>query len=193
MKNICIFCGSNNKAAENYRKETEILCNNLVKNNLSVVYGGGSIGLMGVLADKMLDLGGNIVGVTTEDLIQDEVCHTKIQCYITKTMHQRKQKIYELADAFIMLPGGLGTLEEFFEILTWRQLGLHSKPCAILNIKKYFDSFLQFIDNATICNFIHEKHKEMIIVEEDSSKLLEFIMQDSGRKVVWNKSILDYE
>jgi len=139
MKRICVFCGSSLGSRAEYRAVTEELGVELVRRNIGLVYGGGNVGLMGVIADAVLRAGGEVQGVIPEHLMAREVGHKGLaQLHVVHTMHERKALMADLADAFIALPGGFGTLEEFCEIVTWSQLGLHAKPCGILNVQGYY-------------------------------------------------------
>lgn len=173
MKRVCVYCGSNPGFEPVYREAAESLGQALVKNDLELVYGGGAVGLMGRLADAVLDAGGVAIGVIP-GLLADEVSHrTLSKLYVEETMHTRKQRMFELADAFIALPGGFGTLDELFELLTWSQLGISQKPCGLLNINGYFDPLLSFLDGSVSHGFIKEAHREMLLTDTNPQALLE--------------------
>ena len=173
MKNLCVFCGSNvgNKTA--YVKAAMELAECLVNNNIGLVYGGASVGLMGRLADSVLLAGGEVIGVIPQSLVERELVHQDLtDLRIVDSMQARKALMDELSDGFVALPGGMGTLDELFEVLTWLQLGFHNKPCGLLNVAGYFDGLLSFLDHATAEKFIKPEHRAMVIVEETPSKLI---------------------
>lgn len=152
----------------------EKLAQALVCRNIELVYGGAQVGLMGVLANSMLGAGGSVIGVLPRGLFRNEVPHNGLTELIeVNSLHERKAKMAEISNGFIALPGGLGTLEELFEILTWLQLGLHKNPVGILNIDGFYNKLLEFLDHAVAEKFIHPQHKEMIIVEGDLEKMLD--------------------
>lgn len=174
MHSVCVFCGSNVGEGEAYAEAARALARAVVKRGLRLVYGGGSIGLMGVLGEAALAAGGHVIGVTPRRLLEREVVHTGLtELHVVETMHERKALMAELSDAFIALPGGLGTLDELFEMLTWTQLGLQRKPCALLNISGYFDRMTEFLDHAVAERFIAPQHRAMLLVEDDPLRLLE--------------------
>jgi len=141
--------------------------------HIGLVYGGGNVGVMGIIANAMLASGGEVIGVIPQHLAQLAVAHTGVDLRIVGTMHERKALMAELADGFIALPGGLGTLEEFFEVLTWAQLGLHRKPCSLLNVCGYYNGLMSFIDQSVQAQFIHPGHRSLILIEEDVEVLLD--------------------
>lgn len=144
------------------------------RRGLGLVYGGGNVGLMGVVADAALAKGGAVIGVIPKALATKEVAHLRLDdLRVVESMHERKAVMADLADGFIALPGGMGTLEELCEILTWAQLGMHAKPCGLLNIAGYFDGFLQFLDHAVHEEFLKPKHRELALVEETPDRLLD--------------------
>jgi len=174
MQRICVFCGSNRGAGEEYASAARELAAALVRENLTLVYGGGSVGLMGIVADEVLRLGGHAVGVIPRPLWQREVGHNALtEVHIVDTMHQRKQMMSDLADAFIAMPGGLGTIEEIFEIWTWTQLGMHEKPIGFLNVAGYYDSLMTFLDHAVRERFIRPEIRGAAMIEETSAALLQ--------------------
>ncbi len=171
---ICVFCGSNSGSRAAYTKAAEELGRLFARRKLALVYGGGRVGLMGALADAVLKKGGEVIGVIPESLVRREVAHTGLSdLRVVQTMHERKALMAELADAFIALPGGFGTLDEFCEILTWAQLGLHRKPCGLLNVEGYFDPLLALFDRAVEDKFLHPRHRSMLITADEPGKLLE--------------------
>jgi uncharacterized protein (TIGR00730 family) len=172
MKRICVYCGSSSGRNSHYAEATVSLGNALVRRNLELVYGGADVGLMGELADTVLKAGGKAIGVIPEAFAR-KVSHTSLtELHITASMHERKKLMFDLADAFIALPGGFGTIEELTELLTWAQLGLHKKPCGLLNISGFFDSFLSFLDHATLEGFIKPVHRDLLMVAEDADSLI---------------------
>jgi uncharacterized protein (TIGR00730 family) len=173
VKSACIFCGSSPGARPQYTEATEDLAALLVKNGITLVYGGAAVGLMGRLADTVLSEGGEAVGVMPRSLVEREIAHLGLtDLHIVESMHERKALMAELSDAFVALPGGLGTLDELFEIYTWAQLGLHQKPCGLLNVEGYYDGIAGFLDHAVNERFVREEHRDMLIVEEDPAVML---------------------
>lgn len=174
MKRICVYCGSAAGANPAYVKAAEELASILTEQNIELVYGGAQVGVMGALADAMLNAGGSVIGVLPVGLFRTEVPHAGLTELIeVGTLHERKAKMAELADGFISLPGGLGTLEELFEILTWAQLNIHEKPVGVLNVNGFFDKLLDYLDHAVEQNFIRAQHRQMIITETDIHSMLE--------------------
>lgn len=166
--------GSSPGRQADYLAAAQALGRSLAQQKLALVYGGGSVGLMGATADACLEAGGHVVGVITRSLARLEVGHDNLsELHVVETMHERKALMAERADAYVALPGGLGTLDEFFEILTWSQLGLHSKPCGLYNVSGYFDTLLQFIDHSVNERFVHAAHQETIVVARHSEELLD--------------------
>lgn len=173
IKSLCIFCGSSSGIRHEYAEYARKLANLLVDHDIQLVYGGANVGLMGEIANAMLHRKGKIVGVMTQYLVDKEIAHPELSdLKIVNSMHERKQKMSELADAFIILPGGLGSLDEFFEVWTWAQLGLQRKACGILNVRNYFDSLLDFLDHAVNEGFLKQIHREMVLVENDPEIML---------------------
>jgi uncharacterized protein (TIGR00730 family) len=174
MERICVFCGASPGARPEYAQATTELARTLVADGIGVVYGGGGVGLMGVLADGVLVEGGEIIGVIPRALVDREIAHRDVtDMRVVGSMHERKALMAELADAFIALPGGLGTLEELFEVYTWAQLGLHRKPCALLNVQGYYDGVEDFLSHAVEERFLREDHREMLMVESEPRALIE--------------------
>jgi uncharacterized protein (TIGR00730 family) len=173
MQRVCVFCGSNSGARPEYAAAARAVAAALVRNDLELVYGGGRVGLMGVLADEVLRLGGRAIGVIPRNLLLREVGHTSLtELRVVETMHERKALMAELSDAFIAMPGGLGTLEEIFEVWTWAQLGVHRKPCGFLDVAGYYDSLMEFLDNAVRERFVREDTRAVAIVESDPETML---------------------
>lgn len=174
MKNICVYCGSNPGRQEAYSSAARALAQSLVDRNLGLVYGGASVGIMGLIADTVLQLGGRAVGVIPEALVRKEVAHKSLtELHVTQSMHERKNLMAELSDGFIAMPGGIGTLEEIFEIWTWAQLGIHAKPCGLLNAAGYFDALTTFLDHAVAEQFVKPPHRAILIVEQTPDLLLD--------------------
>jgi len=187
IRRLAVFCGSNPGARPDYVQATHSLGKLLSARGIGVVYGGSSVGLMAVLADTMLDELGDIIGVIPRMLVDREVANKSLtDLRIVESMHERKALMAELADGFVALPGGIGTLEEFFEIWTWAQLGMHDKPCGLLNVAGYFDPLLEFLNRAVAEKFVREVHRNMVIVESDPAALLaRFEAYEPPRVVKW--------
>lgn len=165
--------GSSPGRQADYLSAAQALGRALAEEDLALVYGGGSVGLMGATADACLDAGGRVIGVITQSLQRLEVGHDNLtELHVVESMHERKALMAQHANAFVALPGGLGTLDEFFEILTWSQLGLHNKPCALFNVAGYFDGLLSFIEHSVAERFVHSAHRETIVVANDCAQLL---------------------
>jgi uncharacterized protein (TIGR00730 family) len=174
MQRICVFCGASPGARPEYAQATTEIARLLAADGVGVVYGGGGVGLMGVLADAVIAEGGEIIGVIPRALVDREIAHRDVaDMRVVGSMHERKALMAELADAFIALPGGLGTLEELFEVYTWAQLGLHRKPCALLNVEGYYDGVADFLSHAVEERFLREEHREMLMVESQPGPLIE--------------------
>ncbi|MGZ3556961.1 MAG: LOG family protein [Gemmatimonadaceae bacterium] len=187
MRRLAVFCGSNSGARPEYVQATRSLGKLLASRGVGIVYGGSNVGLMQALADSMLDELGDIIGVIPRMLVEREVANKALSdLRIVDSMHDRKALMAELADGFVALPGGIGTLEEFFEIWTWAQLGMHDKPCGLLNVAGYFDPLLEFLDRAVAEKFVREVHRKMVIVESDPATLLaRFEAYEPPRVVKW--------
>jgi uncharacterized protein (TIGR00730 family) len=170
---VCVFCGSSPGARPAYREAAEALGRLLAAQGRTLVYGGGNVGLMGTVADAALAGGGRVIGVIPQHLVAREVGHTGLtDLRRVNSMHERKQLMADLADTFVLLPGGLGSLEEFFEVWTWGQLGLHGKPYGLLNVDGYFDRLLAFLDHAVAERFVREEHRALVLVDDDPERLL---------------------
>jgi uncharacterized protein (TIGR00730 family) len=173
---ICVFCGSSPGARPAYAEAAAAFGELLADEGIGVVYGGGQVGLMGVLADAVLARGGEIVGVIPQALVDREIGHPGVaDMRVVGSMHERKALMADLSDAFVALPGGLGTLEELFEVYTWAQLGLHSKPCGLLNVEDYFANIASFLTHAVDERFLPEQHRAMLMVEREPRDLLDRI------------------
>ena len=178
MKRICVYCGSALGASLSYVQMAEKLAAELVKRNIELVYGGAQIGVMGSIANSMLAEGGSVIGVLPVGLFESEVPHDGLTELIeVSSLHERKAKMAELSDAFIALPGGLGTLEELFEILTWAQLGLHKNPVGVLNVNGFYDKLLDYLDHVVAEKFIRLQHREMLVVDENIESMFEKFSQ----------------
>ena len=176
MKRVCVYCGSSNGARPSYIQAARALGRSLVSRDLGLVYGGSNIGLMGALADTVMAEGGEVVGIIPEPLVAKEVAHKGLSdLRVVGSMHERKALMAELADAFIALPGGFGTLEEFCEIVTWIQLGLHRKPCGLLNVEGYYDGLLSFLNHAMTEGFILPQYRAVVLTDSEAPALLEKI------------------
>jgi len=174
MKRICVFCGSSPGSKPTYNQAAVELGQELARQDIELVYGGGRVGMMGKIAGATLDSGGKVIGVIPEYLAEKEVAFTDLaELYVVPTMHDRKALMVELSDGFIALPGGLGTFEEFFEVLTWGQLSLHKKPCGLLNIEGYYDKLVNFLDHAVQEDFIQSEHREILLVASRPEELIE--------------------
>ncbi len=174
MKSLCVYCGSNFNGDPILRKAIEELAETMVAQNITLVYGGGSVGVMGVIADDILRLKGKAIGVIPQFLMDKEVGHAGLtEMVITENMHQRKQKMADLSDGFVILPGGFGTLEEFFEVLTWLQLGLHAKPIGVLNVNGFYDPLFQQMEMMVKHRFLKQKNKDLVFNETSASILVE--------------------
>jgi uncharacterized protein (TIGR00730 family) len=173
MKHLCIFCGSSKGNDPVYEKTAEELAEIIVDEGLTMVYGGGSIGIMGVLADKILSLDGKVIGVIPRFLYDLEVGHDNVtELIIVESMHERKQRMAEISDGFLALPGGFGTLEEMGEILTWIQLKLITKPIGILNINGFYDQFLNMLDNMVASGFLKKNNREILLSSNDPAAII---------------------
>ena len=178
MKKIAVYCGASPGRSSVFREAARDLGAHLAGAGITLVYGGGSVGLMGAVADTCLAGGGTVEGVITSYLAEMEVGHERLsRLHVVETMHERKALMAELADGFIALPGGLGTLDETFEVLTWSQLGLHDKPCGLLNIAGYYDSLLAFLDGMVGERFLLPEHRGLLLSATDHESLLEQMNQ----------------
>jgi uncharacterized protein (TIGR00730 family) len=174
MRRICVFAGSNAGRNDEYEQEAAALGRLLATRQIGVVFGGGKVGLMGTLADAALAAGGEVIGVIPSALVAKEIAHDRLtELRVVSSMHERKAMMAELSDAFIALPGGWGTLEELFEIITWAQLGLHRKPCGLLNAGGYFDPLLTFLTHAVDEGFVRREHAGFLLVAGSGEALLD--------------------
>lgn len=176
MNTVCVFAGSSAGARAHFRAAAEALGRTLAERGIGLVYGGARVGLMGAVADAALAGGARVTGVIPDALLAKEVAHTGLtELRVVGSMHQRKALMAELADGFIALPGGWGTVEEFFEMLTWGQLGLHRKPCGLLNCEGYFDRLLAFVDHSIEQAFVRREYRAMISVAVSPAELLDLL------------------
>ena len=174
MKSITVFCGSSSGFRAEYAEAAKGLAQLFVEQNIRLIYGGGNIGLMGIIADEVMKRGGEVTGIIPESLDKKEVGHRGLtELLVVSSMHERKAMMAERADGFIAMPGGIGTFEEFFEILTWAQLGFHEKPCGILNVAGYYNGLLALCDNAVSEGFLRGIHRRLILEESEPLALLE--------------------
>ena len=176
MKRICVFCGSNRGSDPAYAEAACGLADVLVTRGLGLVYGGAHRGLMGVLADRVLSRGGEVIGVIPERMAAEEIAHLGVtELVVVRDMHERKAVMAARADGFVAMPGGFGTLEELMEIVTWSQLGLHHKPFGVLNVEGYFDAFLAFVEHMQVEGFIKPAHRDALRVAPDPQGLLDML------------------
>ena len=174
MRRICVFCGSSPGSRPEYRAAAEEMGAELARRKIGLVYGGGNVGLMGVIADAVLGAGGDVQGVMPEHLMAREVGHKGLtKLHVVRSMHERKALMADLSDAFVAMPGGFGTLEEFCEVLTWTQLGLHAKPCGILNILGYYSPLLAMFDHAVEERFLKPENRALVLAGESPTDLLQ--------------------
>jgi len=174
MNRICVYCGSSPGLLAEYREAATQLGHVLAGRDIGLVYGGAAVGVMGAVADGVLEKGGEVIGVIPAALATREVAHDGLsKLFVVDSMHERKAKMAELSDGFIALPGGWGTLEEIFEMLTWAQLGFHDKPCGLLNISHYFDHLYAFLEHAIQQRFVREAYRPMMMIEESAESLLD--------------------
>jgi uncharacterized protein (TIGR00730 family) len=174
MRRLCVFSGSSPGGHPDYAQAAEELGRALAAQGLGLVYGGAHVGLMGTIADAALEAGGEVVGVIPQALVDREIAHTGLtELHVVGSMHERKAKMADLADGFIALPGGMGTLEELFEVYTWTQLGLHSKPLGLLDVRGYYAQLAGFLDHAVAERFVTAEHREMLVVEQRAEAMIE--------------------
>lgn len=174
MQRICVFCGSSIGSQSIYQQAAQALAETLVRHQIELVYGGGKVGLMGVVADAVLAAGGKAIGVIPKALATKEIAHAGLtHLHLVESMHERKALMADLADGFIALPGGFGTFEEFCEVLTWTQLGLHQKPCGLLNVAGFYNPLLTLFDHATAEQFVRPVHRSIVLSSDNPDQLLE--------------------
>jgi uncharacterized protein (TIGR00730 family) len=188
MRRVCVYCGSSPGRSPDYAVAAVSLVGALAARGLGVVYGGAHVGLMGIVADTALEAGLEVVGVIPQALVDHEIAHTGLSdLRIVGSMHERKAQMAELADAFVALPGGLGTLEELFEVATWSQLGLHVKPCGLLNVRGYYDGLAAMLDHAVAERFLRPENRAIVLVESDPAAMLDALAawEPPGRIAKW--------
>ena len=174
VERICVFCGASPGARPEYAEAARELARLLTAEGIGLVYGGGGVGLMGALADAVIAAGGKLTGVIPRALVDREIAHRDVMdMRVVGSMHERKALMADLSDAFVALPGGIGTLEELFEVYTWAQLGLHRKPCALLNVEGYYDGVADFLTHAVAERFLREETRDLLLVETDPAALIE--------------------
>lgn len=174
IQSICIFCGSNPGKGEVYAEATRALVRTMAAAGIRIIFGGGKIGLMGVVAETAIAAGAHVVGVTPRGLLEHEVVHRGLtELHVADSMHERKVLMAKMADAFISLPGGMGTFDETFEMMTLTQLGVHRKPCGLLNIAGFYDGLMAFLGHAVDERFVRAEHRDMIVVDDDPQRLLQ--------------------
>ncbi len=178
MKRICVFCGSSPGARPAYLQAAQRLGELLAERKIGMVFGGGCVGLMGAAADAALAKGGEVIGVIPDSLLRREIGHRGVtKLHVVKSMHERKALMADLSDAFIALPGGYGTLEEFAEVVTWSQLGIQVKPCGLLNVEGYWDGLLKFLDHAVDEQFVRPENSQLILVATSPESMLERLVE----------------
>lgn len=177
IKRVCVFCGSSSGKQEIYAEQARALGQAMTANGIGLVYGAGGIGLMGTIADTIIEAGGEVIGVIPYALATKERAHPKAEMHVVNTMHERKAMMADLSDAFIAMPGGFGTFEELMEIITWGQLGIHQKPIGVLNVAGYYDPLLAMIDRAIEEGFILPRYRNLIVVASNAEALLEKLFQ----------------
>jgi len=182
MKRVCVFCGSNAGVRAAYAEAARALARHLVKLGMGIVYGGGNVGLMGIVAETAMREGGKVIGVIPQALFEKEVGHRGItELRIVGSMHERKALMADLADGFIAMPGGWGTFDEFCEILTWAQLGLHRKPCGVLNVEGYYDTLLAMFDHSVAEGFLKAEYRPMVLASSEPEDLVAKMQAYHGR------------
>ena len=174
MEHICVFCGSSSGDLPQFAEVARSLGATLVRRGYGLVYGGARVGLMGAVAEAVLEQGGEAIGVIPGELAAKEIAHDGLtELIVVGSMHERKAVMAERADGFIAMPGGMGTLEEIFEVLTWAQLGIHAKPCGLLDVGGYFDPLLRFLDDAVSHRFLRSEHRAMLLVASEPHEMLD--------------------
>jgi len=178
MRSICVFCGSSSGKNEVYKSRTRQFGELISKNDLTLVYGGGKVGLMGILADAVIETGGKSIGVIPQSIVDLEIAHDKLsELFVVDSMAERKIKMTELSDAFVALPGGFGTLDELAEVLTYNQLRIIDKPVGLLNVNGYFDPLISFFNHAVEEGFVREEHRNNIFITDNAAELLEMLKE----------------
>lgn len=187
MKSVCVYCGSNPGRRGTYRVAATLLGQAIARRGLRLVYGGAEVGLMGAVADAALAAGGHVIGVMPQALVEKEIAHKSLtELHVVASMHERKTMMADLSDGFIALPGGVGTMEELFEVWTWAQLGHHDKPCGLLDIAGYYETLEAFLDHQVTEGFVRAEHREMLKIEDDPDSLLDaFEAYEPPRVAKW--------
>lgn len=187
MKSVCVYCGSNPGRRGAYRGAATALGETIARRGMKLVYGGASVGLMGAVADATLAAGGHVIGIMPRALVEKEIAHPSLsELHVVASMHERKQMMADLSDGFIALPGGIGTLEELFEVWTWAQLGHHDKPCGLLDISGYYEKLEAFLDHQVSEGFVHPAHRDILKVDADPDALLDaFAAYEPPRVAKW--------
>lgn len=174
MRRICVFCGSSPGARPEYLQAAEQLGHLMASRNIGLVYGGAKVGMMGKIADAVLEKGGEVIGIIPKGLVEKEVAHTGLaDLRIVDSMHERKAMMATLSDGFIAMPGGLGTIEELFEVLTWSQIGIHDKPCGLLNVEGYYEKLMEFVQHTVEEEFVKNVHQDMMLMHEKPEDILQ--------------------
>lgn len=178
MRSICVFCGSSSGKKEVYKSRTKQFGELIGKNDLTLVYGGGKVGLMGILADAVIETGGRSIGVIPQSIVDLEIAHDNLsELFVVDSMAERKIKMTELSDAFVALPGGFGTLDELAEVLTYNQLRIIDKPVGLLNVNGYFDPLISFFNHSVEEGFVREEHRNNIFISDDAGELMEMLKE----------------
>ncbi|QKS70432.1 TIGR00730 family Rossman fold protein [Paenalkalicoccus suaedae] len=196
MRKIAVFCGSSSGQSEMYTKAAQKLGNEFASRDIKLIYGGGAVGIMGAVANAVLEGKGTVTGVMPKMLEEREIAHPELtELVIVDSMHERKSTMAELADGFLILPGGAGTMEEFFEVFTWAQLGLHAKPIGILNIDGYYEPLLNMLDHMVRESFLHESFLSMLLIGSDSGRLVDTMMTYEAPSIqrYVNDNSIDYD
>ncbi len=185
---LCVFCSSSNHLPDSYRRDAESLADRMLAQGISLVYGGGSVGLMGVLANRILDGGGTVIGVIPEFLRTEELAHEGVtRMIVTGSMHERKMEMSRLSDAFAVLPGGFGTMDEFFEILTWKQLGLHSRPILVANTEGWFDPVIDFLRQSVEVRTVSPENLDLFRVVPSAPGVIDALLPRPARSSTSNR------
>jgi len=190
MRRVCVFCGSSFGARPAYAEAARALGRLLAERELDLVYGGGNVGLMGAVADAVLAAGGRAIGVIPDAMVTHEVAHTGLsELHVVPSMHARKAMMADLADGFVAMPGGIGTLDELFEIWSWSQLGIHAKPLGFLDVEGYYSHLQVFLDHVAAEGFMRERHRAMVAVEADPVGLLAAMGGFEAPETIWDREI----
>jgi uncharacterized protein (TIGR00730 family) len=184
VTSLCVYCGSSSGKHPEYVEQARAFGTEMARRGIALVYGGGKVGLMGTLADAVLAAGGNVIGVIPRQLVEREVAHPGLtEMHVVETMHQRKTRMYELSDAFVALPGGFGTMDEMFEMLTWAQLGLHRYPCAFLDVRGYYSRLRDMVDHMADEGFVRPTQSDSVWFGDDMAQLFDWMQGYQGDKV----------